>query len=455
MKPFGARGLILGALLIPFGLASLLDAQTPAASPSHNPLGTKASAQGDSAGTLKMVLILSRHGVRSPTWTQARLNTYSAQPWPSWSVPPGYLTSRGFESMKRFGDFDRATLAAIGLVSAEGCKDAAETYIWADIDQRTLESGRALAEGMFPGCPPKVHSVATGQRDPLFHPAGMGVKPAQADAAFAQFEVKQKEQSDPQQGELLTEMNNVLLGCAPKIACAPARVPQIRLLGTALASVRGKGDHFVDLEGPLPQASSFAEDFLLEYADGMPDNQVGWGNVDENQVRRFLTLHSDYFDLMHRTPALARIQASNLLFHIECTLEQGMMHQPVADAVGTTDSKVVVLVGHDTNIAGVAALLGLHWTLDGRNDDTPPGTELAFELRQNEHGAWSVGVTVAMQTLRQLREMRDLTPAAPPARETLTVEGCGAGAQLCSWGDFRRIADAAIDKDDIFTAKPN
>jgi hypothetical protein len=60
-----------------------------------------------------------------------------------------------------------------------------------------------------------------------------------------------------------------------------------------------------------------------------------------------------------------------------------------------------------------------------------------------------------MQTLRQLREMRDLTPAAPPARETLTVEGCGAGAQLCSWGDFRRIADAAIDKDDIFTAKPN
>jgi hypothetical protein len=61
---------------------------------------------------------------------------------------------------------------------------------------------------------------------------------------------------------------------------------------------------------------------------------------------------------MHRTPAQARIQASNLLFHIERRLEQGMMHQPAAYAVGTADSKVVVLTGHDTNIAPVAALLG-------------------------------------------------------------------------------------------------
>jgi 4-phytase/acid phosphatase len=77
----------------------------------------------------------------------------------------------------------------------------------------------------------------------------------------------------------------------------------------------------------------------------------------------------------------------------------------------------------------VAALLGLHWTLDGRRDDTPPGTELAFELWQNERGAYTVRVTVAMQTLNQMRQSRELTLAAPPDGEVLMVQGCDAKSQ--------------------------
>lgn len=42
---------------------------------------------------LRFVVIVSRHGVRSPTGKLDQLNQYSRQPWPTWSVPPGYLTS--------------------------------------------------------------------------------------------------------------------------------------------------------------------------------------------------------------------------------------------------------------------------------------------------------------------------------------------------------------------------
>jgi 4-phytase/acid phosphatase len=400
------------------------------------------------AGKLKLVVILSRHGVRSSTWTPARLNAYSALPWPNWNVPPGNLTSRGFESIKRFGSFDRASISAAGLVASEGCADAGATYIWADTDQRTIESGRALAEGLFPGCPPNVHSLPAGHNDPLFHPSTPGAGPSQADAAFKEFQKRFQERHNPQE-DLLLEMENVLLGCAPKIHCTPARAPETKLIGKASAPVQGKGDHIVDLDGPLPLASSFAEDFLLEYADGMPGSQVGWGHLDEAQLRRFLALHSEYFDLAHRTPALARIQSSNMLFHIARTLEQGMRSQPVEDAVGPVGSKVVVLVGHDTNIAGVAALLGVHWALDGREDDTPPGTELAFELWQNSLGAWSVRVTVAMQTLQQLRTMQDLTLAAPPAYKTLDLRGFSSESEWCPWDSFNKTVDAAIDKRNI------
>jgi 4-phytase/acid phosphatase len=144
-----------------------------------------------------------------------------------------------------------------------------------------------------------------------------------------------------------------------------------------------------------------------------------------------------------------------MLRHIERTLDQRVEGRPLADATGPTDSKLVLLAGHDTNLAGVAALLGLHWTLDGRTDDTPPGAELAFELWQNGSGAWSVRITVAMQTLRQMREMQDLTPGAPPARQILTLEGCGAAGLTCSWKDCQHIANAAIDRGAVFPEKSN
>jgi hypothetical protein len=38
---------------------------------------------------LLSAVIVSRHGVRSPTATQPPLATIAADPWPSWPVPPG------------------------------------------------------------------------------------------------------------------------------------------------------------------------------------------------------------------------------------------------------------------------------------------------------------------------------------------------------------------------------
>lgn len=400
-------------------------------------------SRGSNQDKLRLVVVLSRHGVRSPTWTVDRLNTYSSMPWPAWSVPPGYLTAHGFELMKLFGAYDRAALAKAGLFSPEGCSAASDVYIWADTDQRTLESGKALGEGLFPGCAVPVHSLSEGENDPLFHPPVPAIDSAEVDRVFAEFSNRVAALQAPQYSGLLAQMHRVLLGCEPGADCTPARPPEAPLMEGKNKAVRGKGDHIVTLEGPLAQASSFAEDFQLEYTEGMPPQSVGWGRVDEVQVIKFIALHSIYFDLMHRTPSLARMEASNTLNAITRTLQQGVEGKAVAGAIGTPGDRLVFLVGHDTNIGPISALLGLHWNLDGRADDIPPGTELAFELWQTPQGAFRVKVTVTMQTLLQMHEAQTLTPANPPARQVIRPPACGDKTGACSWDEFRKIVDTA------------
>jgi len=260
---------------------------------------------------------------------------------------------------------------------------------------------------------------------------------------FAEFSTRVADAPASQYSGLLAQMNRVLQGCDPDADCTPARPPENPLLEGKNRALRGKGDHIVTLDGPLAQASTFSEDFQLEYTEGMPPQSVGWGKVDEAQVIKFISLHSVYFDLMHRTPSLARMEASNTLNAITRTLQQGVEGKAIAGAVGAPGNKFVLLVGHDTNIGPISALLGLHWNLDGRADDIAPGTELGFELWQTPRGAYRVKVTVTVQTLRQMREAQELTSVNPPVRQVVIPPACGSETSVCSWDEFRRVADAA------------
>jgi len=413
------------------------------------------AAQGsgsDSAGgekKLQFVIYLSRHGVRSPTGKTKQYNQYSAAPWPEWSVQPGYLTAHGYQLMKLFGAYDREKLAADGLLSAQGCADAAHVTIVADSDQRTRETGKAVAEGMFPGCAVPVQAQAEGTDDPLFHALHAGV--SQADKALAAAAIAGRIGGDANN---LTEayrpqleaLDRILAGCGPAV---PAQ-SRISILSIPATLEAGSGDHPAALRGPLAVASTLSENLLLEYTEGMKGADLGWGCLDEAKLRFALQLHAAAAEFSERTPAIARLYAANLLTTIVKSLEQSATGKPVAGALGKPGDRVLFLSGHDTNIATVAAALGLTWIIDGRHNDTPPGGALVFELlRSQGDEGFSVRVSYTAQTLDQMRNAIPLTLAMPPDRVPVFVPGCSGANDACGWSAFQSTVRAVVDAGSI------
>ncbi len=432
--------------LFPLALFSLLMLTAPAcaqasAAPASHP---------DAA--LDYVVVLSRHGVRSPLGLPGALDKYSAAPWPQWEVPPGILTPHGYELMKLFGAWDRLKFSSAGLLDPSGCADAARVSIIADTDQRTRATGKALAEGMMPGCTVPVLAKMDGLNDPLFRSLEAGV--GRPDYALATAAIAGRIGGDPNNltaafHSQLDALDRVLAGCGS--AQASGRESAFNRKRTSIfdvpaALLSGNGDRPALLRGPLATAAPMVEDFLLEYTDGKPDADVGWGCVNGATLRALMQIDTATWEYGTRTRAIARMKASNLLDHIQRSIAQHLAGKPIEGALGSPGDRLLILVGHDTNIATVAGALGIDWIVDGRVDDTPPGGALLFELwRSHPDGKLFVRLEYTAQTLEQMRQAQTLTPANPPDQEPIFLPGCSGPDMSCSLDDFWAAMNAAID----------
>ena len=405
-------------------------------------LAAGGATQAPGAGeTLQYVVIVTRHGVRSPTWTLGRLHQYSAEPWPDFGVPPGYLTPHGRKLMTILGAFYREYFAVRGLHTAGDCAAPAASYFRADADQRTRETAAALAETMRPGCKTEIQAGPEGSADALFDPIEAGtVKPNVALSRAAVL------------GKTGTSLEPLVA------AHKPALDALHRILngdGKARQSIFDEPSGLTDardgiaLTGPLRLASTFSENLLLEYANGMEGRQLGWGRLNATNLLEILSLHTVYADLMRRTPQLARTRGSNLMTAVVRSLEQAALGKPVPGATGPLACKVLVISGHDTNLSNLSGMLGLSWIAPSHQpDDIPPGAALLFSLwRQAQNGRYLVRLQFVTQTLEQMRRAVPLTTANPPAISEVFIPGCSSAAQgwPCEWSRFRSAVERALE----------
>lgn len=404
---------------------------------------------------VQRAVLLSRHGVRSPEKPNSELDGYVATPWPTWPVPPGFLTPRGAELMRLLGRYYRVVYGGRGLVQTDDCPPPGTVSAWTDLDQRTRVTGASILAGMYPRCasPNLRNQDDPTVPDPLFHPsptASCPMDPASNRNAVLERIGGNFDSVLREYGPQLSLMQATL--CPPGVATPGKRCG----LPSEASAVSSWPNGSIRITGPISMGASAAEDFVMEDAEGLPASQVAWGRLSgEAQLQDVLKIHRLQVDLTEKTLAIARQRGSNLLSQITSTLEDG--HKFPGQPKLAEPVRFALLVGHHTNIANVARLLNLGWQIQGyQPNEIAPGGALAFELlRDVRTNRPYVRLAYFAQTIEQMRQMTILDLAHPPGMVSVDLPACDAYLveRSCPLDRFVEITNKAIEPGCV-TIKP-
>lgn len=384
-----------------------------------------AAAPIRAADTVVQEIVLIRHGIRSPTKPPSALDKYSRQTWHAWPVQPGTLTEHGAAMLKSQGAWYRRRFAADGLALA-ACGTTPSLRVIADSTERNRASAAAMMDALLPGCPQSYDAFAPAQDDPLFRGGGSSGDSDDDDRDSAKGAPRIPIPA-------LHKLQQVLLGCSGKACWRRARADGITTVRVGENPAKA-----------IKTAGSLAENLMLEYVQGLPLTQVGWGRLDAASVEQITTLHNASFAWSKRALDAARGRGGNLLAHVAATFAARAHEPPATSATSLGTANTLLLIGHDTGLASQAGLLDLDWHNASQPDDYPPGGALIYQLVKTDRGN-VVRITAAMPTLASLRSGHvDDAQAVHVAR--VRIGQCGAQYD-CPLPRFLALVTARVPAD--------
>lgn len=402
-------------------------------------------AKADTGMKLERVVIVSRHGVRAPTKFTPQMREVTPFQWPQWDVPLGWLTPRGAQLITALGHYQRLRLADTGLLTNKTCPDEGRVVVIADTDQRTRKTGEAFLAGLAPECHIPVHyQQEKSKTDPLFNPIKTGKCSLNTSAVKEAILTKAGgniEQYTRTYQPAFQTLERVL-NFPDSEKCKTAGKNAVCSFTINIPTKLNIKPDNVSLPGAWGLSSTLTEIFLLQQAQGM--KEVAWGRIAGDKAwQSLLSLHNAQFDLLQRTPEVARSRATPLLDLIRTALTTNGAdpnHYGITFPVS-----LLFIAGHDTNLANLSGALDLNWSLPSQPDNTPPGGELVFERwkRVSDNTAW-IQVSFVYQSLQEMREMRAFSLDNPPGRVDLALKACSEkNAQgMCSLSSFARLIES-------------
>jgi 4-phytase / acid phosphatase len=405
---------------------------------------------------LKQIVIFGRHGVRSPVASPAQYALFSPRPYPDFGVSVGYLTVQGQQAEVLLGAYYRDYLLAEGLLTGNAGSDLGQAYFRANSIQRSNLTATMLGEGLIPGATIPVHSYPLNQPDPVFDPISTGV------AAVAANRAANEVQAIFNSGTALafayssefslirSVLFNYPMGEQPPPATPPGVTDPTAQAIPLTAVTSGVAAGNVVNTGGVGLTDIMADPFIMEYTDGLPLAEVGWGELPTDAVSeatRFVILNQR---VNFRTPYLDEVQSSNAAAHVLRSMEQAVFGSTVPGAFSAPTDRILVVISSDDYVAGLAGLLQTHWQLAGYQPDyCAPGGALVFELRQSTiTGEFLVRVYYTAQSADQLRNLTPLSLTAPPETAQLLIPGGSrpGGSLDVEFGTFQKLMESAIGR---------
>ena len=387
-----------------------------------------APSAGQEETRLVRQVVLVRHGIRSPTQTSATLHMWSDREWPVWPVERGELTPRGAELVMLQWQQQKIHLERSGLIPST--PDPSSIFVYADKDERTQATAEAILLGLLPRGP-LAYTVSRATIDPLFHPVKAGVLHLDKEKATQDILATANGSLPLLEQELSLAIDHIaeVTGQPGPGFCVENHAENDCTLTSIPTSISfGDGDT-VTLKGQLGIASSLAEIFLLEYGQ-WPGKAAGWGQVDKTMLQKILPVHSRIFDVVNRAPSVAKARGSLLLEE----MFEALTGQSSNEAINK--ARLIIFVGHDTNIATTGALLHLDWKLpDYPQNEIPPGSCLVLNLweRGNERLVSAEFVALSMDSLHTDPARAELERITLPMH---TLRKVGPDTFLCPLADF-------------------
>lgn len=394
-------------------------------------------AQSGPRYTLEKVVEVSRHGVRPPTADNRReLEIGTGRQWTSWLTADGQLTGHGYTAAWLKGQYEGQHNRRYGLIAA-GCPTEKQLFVWASPLQRTRATAEALTDGAFPGCGITIHT-SHQHNDPLFQNDAPGYAVLDAESQRKGALAALGGSLDAAQKRLQPEISLLKQAvCLPDKPC-PVFDKKWEIQFDANGRIMISG---------LDAMAAMAETLRLEWSDNKPLSQVAFGNATSAaQIARLMAMLTPKYDATNDRLYVARRGGSLLLDQIAKSLQQGVSQPQDAPP----DTRWLLYVAHDVNIAYLRTLLGFTW----QQGDYPRGTvqpagSLVFERwRDTTDGKRFIRILFQGQSLDQIRNLTPPDASNPLLVSELSMAGCQPTAvgTLCPYDSMMKRIKRNIDR---------
>lgn len=404
---------------------------------------TKRSPEFKEKYTLKEVVILSRHNIRSPLSDNgSALGKLTPHRWTNWSAASSELTLRGGVLETMMGQFFRKWLVSEGLFTENYVPNADEVNFYANSMQRTIATAQYFSSGFMPVANVAVrHRYAPSKMDPVFFPRLTKVSEAFCSDAMNQIAAMGGKKGIRGINEGLEDSYRIIadvLDLKDSPACKSGETCAFDDYDTQI--ILKKGEEPV-MKGSLKLANSASDAFILQYYEEADAQKAAFGHdISISDWEKIARIKDVYGDVLFTAPVVAYNVAHPLLVYMN-------------DELNSDARKFTFLCGHDSNIASVNAALEvedyeLPFSIEKK---TPIGSKLVFEKWIDKSGNEFVAINLVYQTTEQLRNIEMLDLDHSPMVYQLQLKGLKLNADgLYSFEDVNgRFEKAIAAYDDI------